>query len=93
MQVDISQLHENHLYKLDHMIKNISEILSEFIKCSAAAASLFLDNMTESMQYVQKTIETGLEQAQNQKLSHTLFPHDVLLKIKQKFDQTTQENG
>jgi len=40
-----------------------------------------------------KTVEAGLEQAQNQKLSYTLFPHDVLLKIKQKIDQTAQDNG
>ncbi len=35
-----------------------------------------------------KTIETGLKQAQNQKLSHTLFLNDVLRKIKDKTDQT-----
>jgi len=40
-----------------------------------------------------KTIESGLEQAQNQKLSHTLFPNDILVKIKEKIDQTTQENN
>jgi len=34
-----------------------------------------------------------LEQAQNQKLSHTLFPNDVLKKIKQKNDLMAQENG
>jgi hypothetical protein len=49
--------------------------------------------MISSIQYVQKPIEAGLEQAQNQKLSYTLFPHDVLLKIKQKIDQTTHDNG
>ena len=41
------------------------------------------------MQYTVKTIETGLEQVQNQKLSHTLYPNDVLKKI----DQMTKENG
>ncbi len=34
-----------------------------------------------------------MEQAHNQKLSHLLFPNDVLKKIKQKIDQTAQENG
>jgi len=45
MLVDISKLHKNHLYILDNMIKNTSEILSEFIKFSAATASSFLENM------------------------------------------------
>jgi len=52
--VDITQLHENHLYKLDSMIKNTAETLSEFMKYSAAAASSYLDNMVSSMKYVQK---------------------------------------
>jgi len=43
--------------------------------------------------YVQKTIESGLKQAQNQKLSHTLFPNDILVKIKEKTDRTAQENN
>jgi len=30
------------------------------------------------MQYTVKTFEAGLEQVQNQKLSHTMFPNDVL---------------
>jgi len=34
-----------------------------------------------------------LEKAQNQKLSHILFPNDVLRKIKQKIDQTAHDNG
>jgi len=93
MLVDVSQLHENHFYKLDNMIKNTAETLSEFVKYSAAAASSYLDNMIATMQYVQKTIEDGLEQAQNQKLSYTLFPNDVLQRIKQKIDQMAQENG
>ncbi len=42
--VDITQLHENHLYKLDNMIKNTAQTLSEFVKYSAAAASSYLDN-------------------------------------------------
>jgi hypothetical protein len=49
--------------------------------------------MIESMQYMVKTIEAGFEQAQNQKLSNALIPNDVLKKIKQKIDQTAQENG
>jgi len=47
--------------------------------------------MIESLQWVQSTKETGLEQAQNQKLLHTLFPNDVLEKIKIKIDQTAQK--
>jgi len=43
MLVDITQLHENHLYKLDNMIKNTAEILSEFVKYSDAATSYYLD--------------------------------------------------
>jgi len=73
MLVDITQLHENHLYKLDNMIKNTAETLSEFVKYSAAAASSYLDDMISLMQYVQKTVEAGLEQAQNQKLLYILF--------------------
>jgi hypothetical protein len=64
--VDISQLHENHLYKLDNMIKNVAEVVSDFVKFSAAAAFSYLDYMIESMQNVVKTVEAGLEQAQNQ---------------------------
>jgi len=74
MLVDITQLHENHLYKLDTMVKNSAEILNDFIKYSAAAASSYLDSMISSLQYVLNTIEKGLEQAQNRKLSFSLFP-------------------
>ena len=74
MLVDVSQLHENHLYKLDTMVKHTGDTLSEFIKFSAAAAYSFLDNMMSSFHNVIDTIEKGLEQAQNQKLSFTLFP-------------------
>jgi len=56
MLVDVSQFHENHLYKLDNMIKNTTETLSEFVKYSAAADSSFLDNMIEAMQNVQKKL-------------------------------------
>ncbi len=83
MLVDISELYENHLYKLDNMIKNVGQVVSNFVKFSAAVASSYLDNIIESMQYTVNTIAAGLEQAQNQKLSHTLFPNDVLKKIKQ----------
>jgi len=84
MMVDISQLHENHLYKFDNMIKNVGQVVSNFVEFSAAVASSYLDNMIESMHYTVSTIASGLEQAQNQKLSHLLFPNDVLKKIKQK---------
>jgi len=57
MLVDVSQLHENHLYKLDNMMKNTAETLSEFVKYSAAAASSYLDNMIDTMQYVQKQLK------------------------------------
>ncbi len=45
------------------------------------------------MHYTVSTIASGWEQAQNQNFSHLLFPNDVLKKIKQKIDQTAQENG
>jgi len=91
MLVDKTQLHENHLYKLVNEIKNTAELLSEFLKYNPAVASAYLYNMIGTIIYVQKTIESGLEQAQNQKLSHTLFPNDVLVKIKEKIEQTAQK--
>ena len=84
MLVDVSQLHENHLYKLDTMVKHTGETLSEFIKFSAAAAYSFLDNMMSSFHNVIDTIEKGLEQAQNQKLSFTLFPTMFYLQLNRK---------
>jgi len=93
MLVDISQLHENHLYKIDNMIKNVAQVVSDFVQYSAAVASSYLNNMIKSMQYTVKTIEAGLEQAQKQKLSHTMFPNDVLKSIKQKIDQTAKDHG
>jgi len=93
MLVDITQLHENHIYKLVTMVKNSAEILNEFVKYSAAAASSYLDSIISSLQHVLTTVEKGLEQAQNQKLSFSLFPHDVLLSIKCKIDHTAADNG
>ncbi len=84
MLVDISQLHKNHLFKLDNMIKNVVKVVSDFVQFSSAVAYSYLDNMIKSMHYTVKTIEAALEQAQNQKLSHTLFPNDVFKKIEQK---------
>jgi len=75
------------------MIKNVGKVVSDFVKFSPAVASSYLDNMIESMQYTINTIAAGLEQAQNQKLSHLLFPNDVLKKIKDKIDQTAGDNG
>jgi hypothetical protein len=49
--------------------------------------------MIESMHYTVSTIASALEQALNQKLSHLLFPNDVLKKIKQKIDDTALGNG
>ena len=74
------------------MVKHTGDTLSEFIKFSAATAYSFLDNMMSSFHDVLNTIEKGLEQAQNQKLSFALFPHDVLLSIKNKIDQTAADN-
>jgi len=39
MLVDITQLHKNHLYKFDNMIKNVGQVVSDFVKFSAAVAS------------------------------------------------------
>jgi len=93
MMVDIQQLHKNHLYKLDNMIKNVGQVVSDFVKFSAAVASLYLDNLIESMHNTVPTIVSALEQAQNQKLSHLLFPNDVLKKTKQKIDDMALANG
>ena len=93
MMVDIQQLHENHLYKLDNMIKNVGQVVTDFIKFSPAVASAYLDNMIESMHYTVSTIASALEQAQNQKLSHLLFPNDILKRIKNKIDATALANG
>ncbi len=49
MLVDVSQLHENHLYKLDTMVKNTAEVLNDFVKYSASAAYSYLDNMMSSL--------------------------------------------
>ncbi len=59
---------KNHLYKLDNMIKNVGQVVTDFIKFSPAVASAYLDNMIESMHYTVSTIASALEQAQNQKL-------------------------
>jgi len=45
MMVEISQIHENHLYKLDNMLKNVGQVVSDFVKFCAAVASPYLDNM------------------------------------------------
>jgi len=54
MLVDITQLHENHLYKLGNMIKNVGQVVVDFVKFSAAVACSYLDNMIESIQYTVK---------------------------------------
>jgi len=38
------------------MIKNVGQVVTDFVKFSAAVASSYLDNMIESMQYSAKTI-------------------------------------
>jgi len=93
MMVDIQQLHENHLYKLVNMIKNVGQVVSDFVKFSPVVASTHLDNMIESMHYTVSTIASALEQAQNQKLSHSLFPNNILKRIKEKIDATALANG
>jgi hypothetical protein len=75
------------------MIKNVGQVVTDFVKFSAAIASSYLDNMIESMHYTVSTIASALEQTQNQKLSHLLFPNDVLKKIKDKIDATALANG
>jgi len=45
MLVDISQLHKNHLYNTDNMIKNVGQVVSDLVKFSAAVASSYLENM------------------------------------------------
>jgi hypothetical protein len=93
MMVDIQQLHENHLYKLDNMSKNVGQVVTNFIKFSPAVAATYLDNMIESMHYTVSTITSALEQAQNQKLSHLLFPNNILKRIKERIDATALANG
>ncbi len=41
MLVDVSQLHENHLYKLDNQIKITGTILTKFVKYNPAMASAY----------------------------------------------------
>jgi len=77
MMVDVQQLHENHLYKLDNQIKNTGLILHEFQQYTPSKASSYLDNRIASIFNVLTFKETSLELAQNQKISHTLFPNDV----------------
>ncbi len=60
MLVDISQLHENHLYKLDIMIKNVGQVVSDFIQYSPAVAASYLNKMIESMQYTINTMNATI---------------------------------
>ena len=93
MMVDILQLHENHMHKLDNQIKNVGRVLSDFSQFSPAVASHYLTNYMTTLNSVQRDIENGLEQAQLQRLSHSLFPNDVLETVKAKIDKTAKDNG
>jgi hypothetical protein len=79
MMVDILQLHENHMHKLDNQGKNTARVPNDFSQFNPAVASHYLTNYMNSLHAVQIDIENGLEQAQLQKLSHSLFPNDVLI--------------
>ena len=93
MMVDIIQLHENHMHKLDNTVKDTSRVLNDFTQFSPAVASHYLMNYLETLMNVQYDVEDGLEQAQLQRLSHKLFPNDVLEAVKSKIDQTALEHG
>lgn len=72
MLVNITQLHENQLCTLDNMIKDVGKVVSDFVRYGTAAASSYLDNMIESMQYVQKLLKLVWSKPKNQYLL-TLF--------------------
>ena len=74
MLADITQLHKNHLYKLDTMIKNSAEILNKFVKYSAATASSYLDSMISSLQYVVTTVEKGQNKLKIKNFPFHFFP-------------------
>ena len=93
MMADVMQLHENHMSKLDNQIKNTGRVLNDFTQFSPAVASHYLTNYMNTLQTVQIDVENGLEQAQLQRLSHSLFHNDVLEKVKAKIDQTARDNG
>ena len=93
MLVDISQLHENHLYTLDIKMNQTTTVLTDFVKYSPAVASQALTQMLMHVQNVQTRIEDGLDQAQLHRLSHKLFPNDVLETIKANIDVVAEKNG
>jgi len=93
MLVDITQLHENHLYQLDLQIGNTASTLKQFIEYSPAVASQSLTQMLMYFDDVQTKVEDGLEQAQLHRLSHKLFPNDVLESIKSNIDMTASKNN
>ena len=93
MLVDISQLHENHLYALDIKMNQSTTVMTEFVKYNPAVASQSITGMLMHVQDVQTRIEDGLDQAQVHRLSHKLFPNDVLETIKSNIDEVAQKNG
>ena len=93
MLVDITQLHENHLHALDIQMNNSANILTDFVKYNPAVASQALTGMLMHVEQVQTQIEDGLDQAQVHRLSHKLFPNDVLESIKSNIDITASKNN
>ena len=93
MLVDISQLHENHLYTLDIKMNQSTTVMTEFVKYNPAVASQSITGMLMHVQNVQTRIEDGLDQAQLHRLSHKLFPNDVLETIKANIDEVATRNG
>jgi len=63
----------NHRQGSTHNNPTTMHLWQSFQKHSPAAASSYLDNMIESKQFVQKTIETGLEQAKIKNFHIPLF--------------------
>ena len=93
MMVDIMQLHENHMSKLDKQVKNTGRVLNNFTQFNPAVASHYLMNYLTTLMNVQYDVEYGLKQAQLQQLLHKLSLNDVLEAIKTKVDQTAEEHG
>jgi len=80
--------------KMNNNLSQLRELIpwGQIVNIPEAPANRTNAICISTMQYVQKTIEAGLEQAQYQKLSYTLFPNDVLQRIKQKIDHLAQDN-
>ena len=90
MLVDVSQLHENHLYQLDIQVNNSAAIHRDFVQFNPAVASQFITGMIMQANDIQTKVEDALEQAQLHRLSHKIFPNDVLESIKNKIEETAK---